>query len=413
MNPPHPASDWSVFRDSLARDICQVARLYQTLMMRLLSEDGGHRRLRLSFGPLIMALPPAGLRVTELAGRLQMSKQNCVQLLGQLEAADYIERLADPADRRGRIVRLTPHGLRLISDGLAVAGRVDDRCRELTGDAGFADLAASLRQLRRGLQVRPEAAVAHRRDSGLEPSTVSFDLIALAEHCTGKLMALTAARGHAGLRPSHTQVLLHIGSEGGQMQAIARANDVSKQAIGQLVAELETLGYIRRAANPRDGRSKLLLVTAAGAGLADDLGAAAQQFEQRCATVIGATALARLRYGLQRLDRGLSAGPVGGQPRAAAQPTSAVTSNSTGGDCLDLALYLLWRLQSACRMAPERRLLRGAPDHLALNRRGLALAAARTVDAPALERQLESRLGKRRLVELNTLIGELRHEHNE
>ncbi len=402
------STDWTLFRDNLFRQIAQAARAYQTLMMQLLSEQRGHQRLRLAFGPVIMALPEQGLRVTALAARLQVSKQHCAQLLRQIEAAGYIERRADATDRRGRVVRLTDRGRQLVGDGLAVVASVDARCRELVGSAAFADLEASLRALRRGLGARPATAVAQWRDRGADLATVSTDLIALAAHCNGALMALTMARGHPGLRLSHTQMLLHIGRQGGHIQAIARSNDVSKQAIGRLVSELEALGYIERAANPRDGRSRLLFVTTAGGGLVSDAAAAARVLEQRCAGIVGAAALARLRRCLHQLDAGLAAN------RGVTLPQSrADAADRRGGSCLDLLLYLLWRLQAGCGGAPERSLLRGEPRQLALNQRGLALAAAHTVDGPALEQRLQHRLGERKLADLQCLIRELCDDHTE
>src|SRR5262249_56786813 len=51
---------------------------------------------------------PQGARPSELAARLRISKQALNYLLGELERLDYLERRADPDDRRSKRVALTP-----------------------------------------------------------------------------------------------------------------------------------------------------------------------------------------------------------------------------------------------------------------------------------------------------------------
>jgi DNA-binding MarR family transcriptional regulator len=53
---------------------------------------------------------PQGVRPTELAARLRISKQALNYLLGQLERLDYLKRQPDPDDLRSKRVALTPRG---------------------------------------------------------------------------------------------------------------------------------------------------------------------------------------------------------------------------------------------------------------------------------------------------------------
>jgi DNA-binding MarR family transcriptional regulator len=53
---------------------------------------------------------PQGLRPSELAARRGMSKQALNYLLGQLERLGYLERRADPHDRRSKRLALTARG---------------------------------------------------------------------------------------------------------------------------------------------------------------------------------------------------------------------------------------------------------------------------------------------------------------
>jgi DNA-binding MarR family transcriptional regulator len=53
---------------------------------------------------------PQGARPSELAARRGMSKQAVNYLIGQLERLGYVERRADPDDRRSKRVALTRRG---------------------------------------------------------------------------------------------------------------------------------------------------------------------------------------------------------------------------------------------------------------------------------------------------------------
>ncbi len=63
-----------------------------------------------------------GMRPTDLAGEMQLSKQAVNDLLRDLERQRYIRRDVDPADRRSRLIRLTAKGMRL-EDTVRLAAR--------------------------------------------------------------------------------------------------------------------------------------------------------------------------------------------------------------------------------------------------------------------------------------------------
>lgn len=90
---------------------------------------------------------PDGMRPGVLALRTRASKQAMNHLLHQLESAGYLTRESHPADRRTRVVRLTPRGraaARLIADTTA---RLEDEWRAELGDDVYDGLAAALRRL--------------------------------------------------------------------------------------------------------------------------------------------------------------------------------------------------------------------------------------------------------------------------
>src|SRR6266705_2168600 len=68
---------------------------------------------------------PQGARPSELAARLRISKQALNYLLGELERLDYLERRADPDDRRSKRVTLTTRGIAAISVIRAAVGEME------------------------------------------------------------------------------------------------------------------------------------------------------------------------------------------------------------------------------------------------------------------------------------------------
>jgi DNA-binding MarR family transcriptional regulator len=90
---------------------------------------------------------PQGARPSELAARRGMSKQAVNYLLGELERLGYVERRADPDDRRSKRIELTRRGTRAahtIRDAVAEVER--DWAAQL-GKKRFAELRALLLEL--------------------------------------------------------------------------------------------------------------------------------------------------------------------------------------------------------------------------------------------------------------------------
>lgn len=79
--------------------------------------------------------------------------------------------------------------------------------------------------------------------------------------------ALERVRQRSGLealRASHTALFPHIDFEGTRLTELARRLGISKQAVGQLVGELEAMGTLERVPDPSDGRAKLIRFSAQG-----------------------------------------------------------------------------------------------------------------------------------------------------
>jgi DNA-binding MarR family transcriptional regulator len=65
-------------------------------------------------------------------------------------------------------------------------------------------------------------------------------------------------------RPAHSAVFAQIAPDGSRLTELARRANMSPQAMGELVDELEQLGYVVRRPDPTDRRAKLIVLTAKG-----------------------------------------------------------------------------------------------------------------------------------------------------
>lgn len=111
--------------------------------------------------------------------------------------------------------------------------------------------------------------------------------------------------GAPRLRPSHTAVFPHIDLDGTRPSEIARRMGISKQAVGQLVAELEAMGAVERTPDPVDRRARLVRFSRTpGRGLLDGL-AVLMAFEEELTQDIGDDLMGDLKYGLQQLQAAL------------------------------------------------------------------------------------------------------------
>src|SRR6266545_6556822 len=96
-----------------------------------------------SDGYVLRALGAAPMTVSELAERLEISKQGAGQIVDDMERRGYLERRPDPRDGRARLLYLSEHG----RDALAAARRFHQRFeRRLVREHG-AEAVANLRAL--------------------------------------------------------------------------------------------------------------------------------------------------------------------------------------------------------------------------------------------------------------------------
>jgi DNA-binding MarR family transcriptional regulator len=113
------------------------------------------------------------------------------------------------------------------------------------------------------------------------------DLIVLSKLLNEKLLRRNARRGHKTLRMAFAPVLFHISQEGTRAIDIAAKTDLSKQAIGKTVRELEQLGYIGQQTDASDARNKTLFFTPLGEKLLADTYVGVEALKLELETLIG------------------------------------------------------------------------------------------------------------------------------
>lgn len=112
-----------------------------------------------------------------------------------------------------------------------------------------------------------------------------------------------AQPGLEALRTSHTNLFAHIDFAGTRLTELARRVGISKQAVAQLVDELETMGVVERVPDPADGRAKLIRYRSIdGVPVLTQGMAVLEALERELADAIGAETVAQLHAALLRLE---------------------------------------------------------------------------------------------------------------
>jgi DNA-binding MarR family transcriptional regulator len=97
--------------------------------------------------PLRRAGAPYELTPTELAKHRMMTSGGMTAALDRLERKGLLQRIPNPSDRRGSLVRLTDAGRRVIDDAMTQHVRTEDRLVSGLGSRERAQLSSLLRKL--------------------------------------------------------------------------------------------------------------------------------------------------------------------------------------------------------------------------------------------------------------------------
>jgi DNA-binding MarR family transcriptional regulator len=109
-----------------------------------------------------------------------------------------------------------------------------------------------------------------------------------------------AAAGYTDVRPSHGCVFGTIDpDEGSRLTDLADRARMTKQTVSEAVSDLEERGYVERVPDPRDGRAKIIRLTARGREAYATGRALIEGIERDWAERFGAERVAALREALE------------------------------------------------------------------------------------------------------------------
>jgi DNA-binding MarR family transcriptional regulator len=122
---------------------------YEALIAEFLEEmkEGEFSDIRLVHGCVFRYMGEGGLRLTEIAERGNMTKQSAGEVVDDLVARGYVERIPDPDDRRAKIVRLTERGEAAQANGFRLLDEIEKRWGERYGAERIAGLRATLEEI--------------------------------------------------------------------------------------------------------------------------------------------------------------------------------------------------------------------------------------------------------------------------
>jgi DNA-binding MarR family transcriptional regulator len=129
------------------------ARLLDELAQAEVNRAAGTRRARPALMRLLPFLDFEGIRPTELARRVDVSKQAIGKALAELEAQGLVERVADPGDARALLVRLTVAGGAAFAESLEVLALFEGELARRLGAGVVRSTFDGLRKMRGVLEL--------------------------------------------------------------------------------------------------------------------------------------------------------------------------------------------------------------------------------------------------------------------
>jgi DNA-binding MarR family transcriptional regulator len=109
--------------------------------------EHGYGDIRQGHGCVFRYVEREGVRLTDLAELAGHSKQAVGEFVGDLEAMGYVERVPDPADRRAKIIRLTPRGIEAKGTAMGIFAEIEREWAEQIGEERVAALRDALERL--------------------------------------------------------------------------------------------------------------------------------------------------------------------------------------------------------------------------------------------------------------------------
>jgi DNA-binding MarR family transcriptional regulator len=133
------------------------------------------------------------------------------------------------------------------------------------------------------------------------PDADTATLISHAHLLVSRRVGEGVARSGHPVKPSYGAVFAQLGPGGARLTDLARGAQMSPQAMGELVDELEGLGYVVRTPDPGDRRAKLITLTDSGRQVSSIGRDVVADLEREITATLGERGHEQLRQMLLRL----------------------------------------------------------------------------------------------------------------
>ena len=155
------------------------------------------------------------------------------------------------------------------------------------------------------------------QDPSPQPPANTTALLGLAYMCLGHRIVDGVASAGFPQRPAHSAVFAHIDLAGGtRLTTLAIRANITPQAMGELVDDLERLGYVLRQPDPDDRRAKRIVLTPRGVACVAAAIRTIAGIEADLKSLLGTAGLAALHDALSSIVGGAS---VQNTPRSKAK----------------------------------------------------------------------------------------------
>jgi DNA-binding MarR family transcriptional regulator len=139
-------------------------------------------------------------------------------------------------------------------------------------------------------------------DPFLPPRPLPALLTQVKEAAIQKMRERLAEEGYSDIREGYGCVFGFIDiDEGSRLTELAERSGLTKQAVGEVIPELEQLGYVTREPDPRDRRAKLIRLTPKGRDACLTGRRLFAEIEREWAEQLGEELLAGLREAAERI----------------------------------------------------------------------------------------------------------------
>jgi DNA-binding MarR family transcriptional regulator len=122
----------------------KASRLANERALATADAHPGGPRMRAAHTTLLPHLDFDGIRLTDLAARVGVTKQAVGQLVDDLVELGVVERVSDPADGRAKRIRFSRRGYAALMHGLGVLRDLEASLRETVGARRMRDLHETL-----------------------------------------------------------------------------------------------------------------------------------------------------------------------------------------------------------------------------------------------------------------------------